>query len=66
MTMGTDTNDAGFESAYINAGVGQAGFSFSANGLQWSSAVAFGGSGGGNEFQGWLGEHECFWLITRG
>lgn len=66
MTMGTDTNDAGFESAYINAGVGQAGFSFSVNGLQWSSAVAFGGSDGGNEFQGWLGEHDCFWLITRG
>lgn len=64
--MGTDTNDAGFESTYINAGVGQAGFSFNANGLQWSSVVAFGGSGGGNEFQGWLGEHGRAGLWIRG
>ncbi len=58
--MGTDTNDAGFESVYINAGVGQAGFSFNGSRLQWSSAVAFGVSGGGNEFLGWIGEIEFF------
>ena len=55
--MGTNTNDAGFESAYINAGVGQSGFSINGSGLQWNSAVAFGASGAGNEFLGWLGEY---------
>ena len=56
MNMGTDTNDAGFQSVYINAGIGQAGFNIDRRELLWDSAVAFGGSNAGNEFVGWLGE----------
>ena len=65
--MGTNTNDAGFESAFIDAGVGQSGFSFSGgSGLQWDSTVAFGAAGAGNEFLGWLGESGAFTFVYRG